>query len=79
MSYSNFITPPDYIQTVLIIGATEDQIKECGDICQKSNQAYNVYFYNIEMNQPDWLERIQLKADITLDANSTNPADYFNK
>jgi len=77
--HSNFITPPDYIQSILILNATEEQIKECADTCKDKGKAYNVYFYNAEMNQPDWLEGIKSKIDVTLDANITNPADYFNK
>ena len=58
---------------------SEEQIKECADTCKDKGKAYNVYFYNAEIDQPDWLEGIKSKIDVTLDANITNPADYFNK
>lgn len=77
--HSNFITPPDEIQSILILNATEEQIKECADACRNNGTAYNVYFYNDEMDQDEWLSKIRSKIDVTIDANISNPTDYFNK
>lgn len=77
--HSNFITPPDYIETVLILNATEEQVRHLGMIVQDGDIAYNVYFYNEAMNEPTWFDKISIKADVILDAKLTNPLDYFNK
>ena len=77
--HSNFITPPDLVETVLVVDATEEQIVACADACQASGRIYNVYFYNKEMNNPSWLSQVQRVADHTLDATSCDPAAYFTK
>ena len=77
--HSNFITPPDYIETVLILNATEEQIKALGIHVQSLGTPYNVYFYNDAMNEPTWFHKISIKADVVLDAKINNPEEYFNK
>jgi hypothetical protein len=77
--HSNFITPPDYVETVLIINATEEMIRHLGTVVQDSGTIYNVYFYRDEMNDPEWLDRVSGKADVILDAKITNLIEYFNK
>lgn len=77
--HSNFITPPDYVETVLIVDATEEQIKELGLLVQAGNTTYNVYFYREEMNDISWFHKISLKADVVLDAKINDPLTYFNK
>jgi hypothetical protein len=77
--HSNFITPPDYIKSVLIIDATEDQLKIVAEHVQGSEVSYNIYLYNSEMNNSEWLEQIQAHADVVLDAKINNPTEYFTK
>jgi hypothetical protein len=77
--HSNFITPPDYVETVLILNATEEQIKVLATLIEHRDQPYNVYFYREEMNQPEWFALVAPKADVVLDAKTTNPEEYFNK
>ena len=77
--HSNFITPPDYIETILVLNASEEIVRHLGMIVQDSDRAYNVYFYKEEMNDPSWFHKISIKADVVLDAKITNPIDYFNK
>ncbi len=77
--HSNFITPPDYVETVLILNATEEQILHLGKVVQDGNTAYNVYFYRDEMNNTEWLGKVTARADVVLDAKIKNPLDYFNK
>ena len=77
--HSNFITPPDYVETVLIINATDEQVKDLGLAVQGKDVTYNVYFYNDSMNDTAWFNKISIKADVVLDAKITNPIDYFNK
>ena len=77
--HSNFITPPDYVETILVIDATEEQIKDLGTVVRDSGVAYNVYFYREEMNDPAWFNKISIKADVVLDAKLSNSLEYFNK
>jgi hypothetical protein len=64
--HSNFITPPDYVESVLIFDATEDEINECYAVCEKANQPYNVYFYHESMDNMIWLLHIVRKVDVVL-------------
>ncbi len=77
--HSNFITPPDYVETVLIINATEEQIKSLGTAIQDIDTTYNVYFYNDAMNDRAWFHKISLKAVFLLDEKLTYPLEYLNK
>jgi len=77
--HSNFITPPDYVENVLILNAPEEQIKVLAGLVQHRDRVYNVYFYNESMGQVDWFDRVSNKADVIIDAKLTNPEDYFNK
>jgi len=63
---SNFITPPDYIETVLIIGAENHEIIACADACQVSGRAYNVYVYDESMKDKEWLNTVMFKVDTIL-------------
>lgn len=78
--HSNFITPPDYVETILVIDATEEQIKQLGEKVQGGNVTYNVYFYNnATMSDTAWFNKISIKADVVLDAKIKDPLEYFNK
>jgi hypothetical protein len=77
--HSNFITPPDYIETVLVLNASEEQIKLLATKVELTNKPYDVYFYRDEMNDQDWLSKVTNKADVILNANLKDPMEYFNK
>lgn len=64
--YSNFITPPDYVQSVIIFDATEDEIKQVADAVKDLLQPYNLYFYNAEMNNLEWLIMVVNRVDVAL-------------
>jgi len=64
--HSNFITPPDYVKSVLVIGATEDEITECYEAVKSTNQPHNVYFYNAAMNDVNWLNQVMFRVDAIL-------------
>lgn len=64
--HSNFITPPDYVESVLIIGANEEEIKICADVVKDLDKIYNVYFYQHEMNNAAWLNDVMFKVDTIL-------------
>jgi ornithine cyclodeaminase/alanine dehydrogenase-like protein (mu-crystallin family) len=69
--HSNFITPPDLIETVLVVDATEEQIKHCAEACRESGVAYNVYFYKESMNDADWLVKAYNRADTILQSSDS--------
>jgi hypothetical protein len=77
--HSNFITPPDFVETVLILDATEEQIKSCAEAVKMSGKSYNVYFYNFDMNNHDWYKRVANIADLLVDARLVDPVTHFNK
>lgn len=66
--HSNFITPPDLIETVLVVNATEDQIKSCADACRNNNRVYNVYFYHTDMKDVHWLGQVVQRSETILQA-----------
>lgn len=77
--HSNLVTPPDFIETVLILNATDEQIQACADVCYESGKIYNVYFYNKDMDDTDWFFRVQSIANQVLDATLCDPTEYFTK
>ena len=64
--HSNFVTPPDYVESVLIVGADSEQIRACAEAVQSLDRSYNVYIYNEEMNSREWLNRIMFRVDTVL-------------
>jgi hypothetical protein len=64
--HCNFITPPDIVESILVIDATEEQIKNCAEVCRSSNKPYDVYFYHADMQEKEWLERVVHKADVVI-------------
>jgi len=64
--HSNFVTPPDYVDSVLIVGATSEEIRACTEAVQTSGTPYNVYVYNEEMQDRAWLNRIMFRVDVIL-------------
>ena len=64
--HSNFITAPDYIENILVIGATGTEAEAIADCCRTSEQAYNVYFYDSSSNDPEWLNRVAFRVDTVL-------------
>lgn len=72
--HSNFITPPDIVRSILIVDATQEQAQALAEQIRGSEQPYNIYFYNVEMNNAEWLQAIILRADDILQSeNSTIP------
>jgi hypothetical protein len=64
--HSNFVTPPDYIESILIIGATAAEAQTCAETLKNTGKSYNVYFYNEEMNDVEWLNKIMFRVDTIL-------------
>ena len=66
--HSNFITPPDLIETVLIVNASTEQLDACAEACRNSGRAYNVYFYHTDMQDVHWLGQVVQRAETILQA-----------
>lgn len=64
--HSNFITPPDFVRSVLIVGATDDQLQAVANTIQGGSTPYNIYLYNEKMNDSDWFGAMALKMDAIL-------------
>jgi len=64
--HSNFIIPPDYVKSVLIINATEEQIQDVALAVQNSGVPYNIYLYDERMDDQGWMLRVYGKADVVL-------------
>lgn len=70
--YSNFITPPDIVESVLVINATEDQIAACAKACESNKRVYNVYFWHDAMTNADWFNQVaNLSSTILMDSKKT--------
>ena len=57
--YSNFITPPDFVNedkhTVTIIDASLEEVEQLCKIAENGFEDYNLYLYRSEMNDLEWL------------------------
>jgi hypothetical protein len=73
---SNFITAPDFVQTILIRNATEQQIQDCMTACNASGRIYNVYLETPGCDE-EWLFRVERIADLIIHADKVNPVEYF--
>ena len=76
---SNFITAPDFVESILIINATEQQIAACMAAVQSKGVPYNIYVDDANSPDPIWLAKVTRIADHVLNAKSTDLVEYFNK
>jgi hypothetical protein len=53
--YSNFISPPDTVENLLVVNANQEQLIELANKIAKQEKLYNVYVYNTEMNNLSWV------------------------
>ena len=64
---TNFVTYPDLVNnknhSVLIIDANLDDVETLARLCQSYYQAVNVYFYQAEQNQTEWLTQVATQVD----------------
>lgn len=70
--HSNFITPPDYVESILIVDASQAQIQAVAEHCKTANTTYNVYLYSSDMNNTEWLSAVASRADVILKSRGTN-------
>lgn len=75
---SSFVTAPDYIPTVLLQNATQEQVMACMEACRKSGKIYSVYLQTQDSDE-EWVWRVQRIADAIIDAQNQDPVEFFNK
>ena len=65
--YSNFITPPDFVNedkhTVVLIDAAADDVQRLALLCKEGTSDFNIYLYNSESESEDWLMSALERAD----------------
>ena len=69
--HHNFITPPDFVITVLIVDADAADITAVAEQCRISEIPYTVYLYHNEMNSVEWLQKAILQSDVVLVAEGS--------
>lgn len=59
--YSNFVTPPDFVEdnlpTVTLIDCDDAAIESIARLCAVGDECFNVYVYRSDMNDKPWLDR----------------------
>lgn len=74
--YSNFITPPDFVDeikhTVLVIDISQDELQALAMFCKNSAVYFNVYIYNYDMRDNKWLSEAQNRSDAIIIKMSAN-------
>lgn len=65
--YSNFVTPPDFVNedkhTVVIIDAAAEDVQRLALLCKEGTVDFNIYLYNSEFESDDWLMLAIERAD----------------
>lgn len=73
--YSNFITPPDFVEdnfhTVTVVNATNEEVELLGRMCKGSDDQFNIYLYKPEMDDLDWLKKAVHLSDAVI-VNTNN-------
>ena len=78
--YSNFITPPDFVEddlhTVTIVDATVEDVELMARMCETSDEMYNIYLYRAEMDNLTWLQEAITKSSAII-VNSENKDNHW--
>jgi len=64
--HSTFITPPDLIETIVIINATDAEITACQQACAVADRPFDVYVYAESCGNTHWFGRAFKRADTIL-------------
>ena len=75
--YSNFITPPDFVDedlhTVLVVDSSHEDIELLVRMCEHSDEMFNIYLYKSDMGVPEWLDiAIEKSAAVIVNAENKN-------
>lgn len=79
---SNLITPPDILDnglhSITLIDPEQVEVDEIIRFCQHSDQAYNIYVYTPNMDNPTWLARaVNASNAIIVNTRSDNYKDLW--
>jgi len=79
--YSNFITPPDFVDddfhTITCIDLSDDELLVIAKACQHAKQNYNVYLYRSGMSDDKWLtEALKRSKHILVNLSHKDNFDY---
>ncbi len=73
--YSNIITPPDFstdtFNSVVLIDPSWDEVNTLAIFLKTADTSYNVYVYQSEMNDVQWLQSVASKVGVTIVANTS--------
>ena len=64
--YSNFITPPDFVDNILVVDATEEQIQILTEFLHNCDTTYNIYMYKHSMEDLGWFNEAVSRANVIL-------------
>jgi len=75
--YSNFITPPDFVEdqfhTVTVVNASTEEVELLGRMCKGSDDQFNLYLYRSEMNDYVWLRKaVEISDAIIVNTSITD-------
>jgi hypothetical protein len=82
--YTNFITPPDYVldenHIVLLIDVEDIFIEKLKVWSTTSKNSFNIYIYNHNMDQAEWLEKaVLISHAIIVNTVPTTLTSYKDK
>lgn len=77
--YSNFITPPDFVDNVLIVDASAEEIQLVTEFLHNAETTYNVYMYRADMDDTKWLNEAVHRANIVLQSKLSDINIDHNK
>lgn len=72
---TNFITPPDFVDdpnhSILLIDVDPVDVETLAFLCAGHDEAFNVYLYNEDLDDINWLTRAAGQVDAIV-VNTTN-------
>lgn len=74
---SQFITYPDIIEntqnfSILLIDANQTEIENVGLFCKTADIGFDIYLYREEINDLQWLSKVEPKVHCILISNNSN-------
>ena len=79
MDYSNFITPPDFVEdefhTITLVDAAPGDVELMGTMAKGTTKSYNIYLYHRGMDNTDWLAKAIERSDTVI----VNTMDHDNE
>jgi len=77
--YSNFITPPDFVDdkfpTITVVDATPEDVQTLGKMAKEHDESFNIYLYHQGMDNREWLDEAIGKSQAVI----VNTNDFDNE